>query len=234
MCNICVLFAMPFEIQPLTEEKRVVYPFNKSIPQPQNGNFRLAICGQSGSGKSVLLINLLKEYRLHYPKIVIFSPNVSQFKLNFGKHMSKHDLLYERFNPETIKKHFNKTMRRNRNEDVKRKPLLMVFDDVLSVLQKMPFFKRMMLISRKENISLIFTTHKFSETKPIIRQNLTHLILMSSTRRELQLVGSYIGADKDELIDSYFDTPAQLRYGFLYIIINPMSVFLNFSDKQLM
>jgi len=224
---------MPFDILPLQSEKQEVYPFNKSIPQPQDGNFRLAIVGQSGSGKSVLLINLLKEYRLYYPKIVIFSPNVSQFKLNFGKHMSKHDVLYEKFNSETIKQHFNKTMARNRSQHLTRKPMLMVFDDTLDVLQKDPFFKRMMLISRKENISLIFTTHKFTFVSPLIRQNLTHLILLSSTRRELQLVASYIGADKEELIEAYFDTPAQQRYGFLYIILNPMSVFLKFTDKQL-
>jgi len=91
----------------------------------------------------------------------------------------------------------------------------------------------MMIISRKENISLIWTIHKFTFVSPLIRQNLTHLILLSSTRRELQLVASYIGADKEELIEAYFDTPAQQRYGFLYIILNPMSVYLKFTDKQL-
>jgi thymidine kinase len=223
---------MPFKIVPLKKEEQIDYPFSPSIPQPQNGNFRICISAQSGAGKSVLLINLLKEYRKYYKKIVVFSPNVSQFKLNFGSSMTRHDMLYEKFDSEDIKKHFKKSMTRNRT-DKKKQPMILVFDDTLDILQKDPFFKRMMLISRKEHISLIFTTHKFTFISPLIRQNLTHLILLSSTKRELQLVASYIGSDKDELIEAYFDTPAVQRFNFLYIILNPLSVILNFSDKQL-
>jgi len=224
---------MPFEIKPLNEGKKEIYPFSPSIPQPQNGNFRLCICGQSGSGKSVLLINLLKEYRKYYKKIVVFSPNVSQFKLNFGSSMTRHDMLYEKFDSLDIKKHFKKSMARNRT-DKKRQPMLLVFDDTLDILQKDPFFKRMMLISRKENVSLIFTTHKFTFISPLIRQNLTHLILLSSTKRELQLVAAYVGSDKEEMVQSYFESPAVQRFNFLYIILNPLTVILNFSDKQLL
>ena len=222
---------MPFNIEPLLNEKQIITGLNPSIPQPQNGNFRLAIIGQSGSGKSVLLLNLLKAYRTYYEKIVVFTPNVSQFKLNFGPIMTTHDVLYEKYSQKEVKKHFNKSMKRNRSNK-KRKPMIMVFDDALDMIQKDPFFKRMMLISRKEEVSLIFTTHKFTFVKPLIRQNLSNIVILSTTPMELNLVSRYIGTDSKSLQEAW--KRAEGLYQFLYIILNPLTVILNFSDIVLL
>ena len=222
---------MPFIIEPLLNEKKIITGLNPSVPQPQNGNFRLAIIGQSGSGKTVLLINLLKEYRKYYEKIVVFTPNVSQFKLNFGPYMTTHDVLYEKYSQKEVKKHFNKSMKRNRSNK-KRKPMIMVFDDALDMIQKDPFFKRMMLISRKEEVSLIFTTHKFTFISPLIRQNLSNIVLLSTTPMELNLVSRYIGTDSKSLQEAW--KRAEGLYQFLYIILNPLTVILNFSDIVLL
>ena len=222
---------MPFNIEPLLNEKQIITGLNPSIPQPQNGNFRLAIIGQSGSGKTVLLLNLLKAFRTYYEKIVVFTPNVSQFKLNFGPIMTTHDVLYEKYSQKEVKKHFNKSMKRNRSNK-KRKPMIMVFDDALDMIQKDPFFKRMVLISRKEEVSLIWSMHKFNFISPLIRQNLSNIILLSTTPMELNLVSRYIGTDSKSLQEAW--KRAEGLYQFLYIILNPLTVILNFSDIVLL
>lgn len=225
---------MPFNIVPLKDQKPMHVPFNKSIPLPEEGGFRVLISAASGQGKTVLLLNLMKEYRKFFKKFVVWSPNLRQYKRHFSRVMTKHDVMYEQFKEADLRHHFDKAVARNRKRPKRVTPQLFVFDDVLSVIAKNDFFQEIMLTARKENVSLIFTIHKYTFAPPIIRMNATHTILMSSTKIELGLLAQYVGVARDDMIAAWEDSGAEEKFSFLYIVMNPAAVYFKFSDKKLL
>ena len=224
---------MPFNVKPFKNNSfNLKTNYNKSIPQPQNGGFRLMITGASGSGKTILGMNLLVEMRKFFKKIMIFTPNTSQYEKNFSKYMTRHDHLISDFKEEILEKHYKKMVKRNRKRKKSDTPMLVYLDDMLTLVQNSQIFKDLMLCSRKENLSLVFTTHKYTFSNPLIRQNLTHFILMTSNKIELRLIAQYLGIDKEDMY-KYWNDNIKKKFDFLYIIVNPLQIFYKFSDKRL-
>lgn len=91
-----------------------------------------------------------------------------------------------------------------------------------------------MLTARKENVSLIFTAHKYTFATPIIRQNLTHTILMTTNRIELRTLAAYLGFEGDDLIKAWNDSGAEKKFSFLYFTHDPAEAYLKFTDKKLL
>lgn len=225
-----------FKIKPLKEPRPVQTNYNKNLPQPVEGNnLRIGVFGASGSGKSVLLLNMLiYGFRKYFKKVVIFSFNLGQFKRHFSKLMTKHDVMYENFEEKTLRRHFEKAVARNRKRPKRITPVCFIFDDVLTIAQKSDLFKEILLVGRKEHISLIVSQHKLTQADPLVRQNLTHIILMSTTDMELRLLGQYLSIDGKDLIDAWHSSGAKEKFSFLHIITNPASVFFEFSGKKLL
>lgn len=213
-----------FDILPLQEDSKRERTISKSIPQPV---FRTLICASSGSGKTTLLIRLLCEYKKEIHKVVIFTPNVSQFiKKEFVECMDSHDMMYEDFDEDTVRHHFKKQYKRNRDKTKIKKECIFVFDDTIDFIKKNMFFKELFLISRKEGISLIFTAHKFSFVPLLIRQNLTHMVLLSTNRRELNNIAEYTSKTGQELMDLW--KSRQGRFDFLYFNFTNGKIVVNF------
>ena len=225
-----------FKIKPLKEARSTPTNYNKNLSQPLEGNFRLGIFGQSGAGKTVLLLNMLMYgFRKYFKKIVVFSFNISQFKKHFSKLMTKHDVLFQQYDEKTLQHHFDKQVARNRKRPKRVTPLLLIFDDMLSVVQKSPLFKEIMLVGRKEFTSIVYTAHKMAgQTDPLVRQNTTHIVLLSTTDMELRLLGQYLSIDGKDLIDAWHSSGAKEKFSFLHILTNPASVFFEFSGKKLL
>ena len=225
---------MPFHIKPLKDQARQHFPFNNSIPAPIEGGFRLGVFAASGGGKSVLLLNLLKEYRRYFKKVIVWSFNLRQYRRHFGKLMTKHDILYTEYKEPDLRHHFQKAVARNVKRPKRITPVLMIFDDMLSVISKSPYFMEIMLTARKENVSIIFTAHKYTFAPPIIRQNLTHTILMTTNRIELRTLAAYLGFEGDDLIKAWHDSGAEKKFAFLYFTHDPASAYFKFTDKKLL
>jgi len=224
---------MPFHIKPLKDQPKQHFPFNKSIPRPVEGGFRLGIFGASGSGKSVLLLNLLLEYRKYMKKFVIWAPNLRQYKRHFAKKMTKHDVMYEQFRESDLKHHYEKAVARNRKRPKRITPLCFVFDDQITMISKSSYFQSIMLTARKENVSLVFTAHKYSFAPPLIRQNLTDTVLMTTNKLELGLLASYLGIEREDLIKAWVDSGAEEKFAFLHLTQDPAAVYFKFTDKKL-
>ena len=90
-----------------------------------------------------------------------------------------------------------------------------------------------MLTARKENINLVFTAHKYSFAPPIIRQNLTDTVLMTTNKLELGLLASYLGIEREDLINAWADSGADEKFAFLHLTQDPAAVFFKFTDKKL-
>ena len=130
--------------------------------------------------------------------------------------------------------HYKKAVARNRQFPKKRTPTLFLFDDALDELQRSRMFQELMVVSRKENVSIIITAHKFTVATPLARNNMTHFVILSTNTMELRLIASYLGVAADELVHAWNHGPGKKRFEFLYVIANPTSVFYSFTDRRLM
>lgn len=234
---VCKEMSSPaFKIKPLKEARSTPTNYNKNLPQPLEGNFRIGVFGASGQGKSVLLLNMLMYgFRKHFLKIIVFSFHIGQFKKHFSKLMTKHDVMFEKYDEKTLKHHFDKQVARNRKRPKRVTPLLLIFDDMLQVVQKSPLFKEILLVGRKESVSIVYTAHKMSgQTDMLVRQNTTHFVVLSTTDMELRLLGQTLSIPGQDLIDAWHSSGAKEKFSFLHIITNPASVFFEFSGKKLL
>ncbi len=222
---------MVFIVKPLPRETHQAAKYNKSLPQPQGGSWRVGICGASNGGKTTLAIRMIQEMRGHFSKIVLFTPNSTQWEKNIK--FGKHDVIIQGFDEAKMKHHFMKQVNRNR-AGKKKLNVAFCFDDCLDALQRSDFFDELMVISRKEHVCILYLMHRFCTASAMTRMNTTHYILLSTNSLELNLLARYLSIDAKTLIKKYNESKAPARFNFLYIHTNPCMVFENFSDKQLM
>jgi len=143
-------------------------------------------------------------------------------------------MMYEGYDEKAVVMHYQKAVARNRMYPRKRTPTLFLFDDALDDLQKSRMFQDLMVVSRKENVSLIITAHKFTMATPLARNNMTHFVIISTNTMELRLIATYLGVEADKLIDAWMKGPGAHRFKFFYIKANPAEVYASFSDKRLL
>ena len=224
---------MPYEIKALPKETFPKTKYSKSLPQPVAGAFRVAMCGCSGSGKTTATIRMIQEMRPEFRRIIVWAPDISQYKRNLKKMMNRHDKLIEGYSDESLKEEYGKQMARMRA----KKPMiktLFVLDDCIQAVQKSPYFEELNVVSRKSRVSLIYVFHKFTSASPIARANMTHLCLFSTSHMELSLVCRYLGLEYEKLKNAYDESRAKERFRFVYVSCNPAAVFESFSDKRLL
>ncbi len=223
---------MPFKISPLREAKdRTDYGFSPSIPQPQHGSFRVLLAGSTGSGKSTILVRLVEQYKRFFKKTVIWSPALEQFKNNLK--FNKHDKLHSQWTEQTMTRVYAKHVARNK-KTLKRNHLLLVFDDNIIDIGKNAKFIETLLNGRKQGVSFLMTTQRYALAAPVIRQNLSHVLLLSSTNNELRLLANYLGLPEKDLLKLWYCNVSPKKYAFMYIHHNPPRIQLSFTDKTLM
>ena len=166
---------------------------------------RILIIGGSGSGKTNLLLNLIKEQD-DIDKIYLYGKDLSEPKYEF--------LIKKRENVGI--NHFNDPNAfiecSNRKDDVyqniddynpsrKRKSLI-VFDDMIADIMSNKKFqtiiKELFIRCRKLNISLVFITQFYFSVPKDVRLNSTHYLIMKiNKRKELQNITINHFADID-------------------------------------
>jgi len=163
--------------------------------------FRIAIIGNSGSGKTSLLVNLilLKEYYgddFEGENIFIISGSVDQddkiqtmikikeipYQHIFKKfNENKIQVLYDFIKDEALKE---------MNKGIKRR--LIIFDDISfsGGLKDKEYgiISEMVCNCRKINVSLIFTSQKYTQLSTTIRSQLTGAIFYIMNDKELKLI----------------------------------------------
>ena len=78
-----------------------------------------------------------------------------------------------------------------RNRRTKRRNyVLFVFDDFISSIGNNSRFIEILLNGRKEGVSILLTNQRHAMAAPVIRQNLSHVLLLTSTNNELRLLAS--------------------------------------------
>jgi hypothetical protein len=183
--------------------------------------FRLLICGESGCGKTNLLMNLIYNY-LYYNKIYIYAKDLTE---------SKYQMLQEFF------EEVNETMKDKTGEDFqvatfssskdeivnvddldKEYQNLIIFDDFVTEADQHLIID-LFIRSRKKNCSLIYLTQSYFSTPKDIRLQCNYFIFYNiSNERELSEIqrDHCLDIDKDTF-KTYFNKATLEPYNFFLI-----------------
>lgn len=196
---------------------------NRHVLAPQ-WPFRLLICGQTGCGKTNLLLNLILNY-LYYNKLYIYAKDLSEPKYEFLQEFfdEVHEKLREKYeddNDDIMIAQFSDKKEEIINVDDLDKDCqnLFVFDDFVNESDQsliIDLFTR----GRKKNASVIYLTQSYFTTPKDIRLQCNYFIFfgINNHREVLEIQRDHCtGVMKDEFM-SYYQTATNEPYSFLMI-----------------
>lgn len=177
--------------------------------QSFHSGFNLLINGSSGSGKTNLLVNLMKSqndrkkgirrsFKRIFDNVIVISPSLKTLKDDIYKGL-KHK--YTTFDEETLEI-INDVLDEaeesyDEDEDETPKKTLLIMDDCGSMLKggmKEKMFNHLVKNRRHRHLSIICITQKFKDASTSHRSNLTHFIFFKP-RNEMEMTAIY-----DEMI----------------------------------
>ena len=216
---------------------------------------RSILLGPSGSGKGVLLQNMILDiYKKCFERIYIFSPsiNVDHTWLPVKKHISdtidkkdnEPNFYYDSYDPESLEaiiesqtKIVEYQKKHNHNRIFQILIIVDDFADSPDFSRQSKLLHSLFTRGRHSGISTIVSTQKFSAIHPIIRVNATELFVFrlrnyQDTSMFLEEMGGMI--DKKTLLDIY-KLATKEAYSFLYVKLNAKSLdnmfMINYNKK---
>ena len=159
-----------------------------------NDTFRMLICGNSGSGKTNLLLHMLLSL-LYYDEIFFYAKNLNQEKyqilIDEMNRISKdlgHDVM-------TISNDAIITINNLGYEDSQK---LVIFDDYVSEKNQREIIDYF-IQGRHKNCSVIYLSQSFYKTPRDIRLNCSHYCIYDfPSSRERNMISSELGVDKEK------------------------------------
>ena len=198
-----------------------VYEFKHSNSQSQNKHplapqwpFRLLICGNSGSGKTNLLLNLIYDY-VYFNKIYLYAKDLEEDKyqdliqsINCLEEKSGQDILFAS---------------NDKNDIVEVDDLdpnymnLVIFDDFVTEKDQKKI-EDLFVRGRKRNASIVYISQSYFNTPKIIRLNCNYFAFFKCCNRsEIGRIGQNHASDlKEYKFLNYFNR-ATKDHGFLLI-----------------
>ena len=154
---------------------------------------QILVCGKSGSGKTLSVINLLTNPKLlkgAFDYVLFFSGIHPDKEMIKGLNL-KDDCIKVDFEEEDVKKILDKMQAscKKSSGDLSKVPsVLFFFDDILA---NKNFLKSNTLVklattSRHYNISVIYLTQYYKRLPPVVRTNCSYFIVFGSCLSELE------------------------------------------------
>lgn len=150
--------------------------------------------GRSGSGKSVLLSNLLAKrqfYGGYYDEIYLFSGSPDDI-FDDLKIPKKHRFDKPKQWDAKIKKIMDKQQSVIKKKGIHKSPcLLVIFEDIINHgrwMRTSPYFTKLFIANRHWNISTWITTQSWTKVPRVCRINANHVFFFKSTEGETDLL----------------------------------------------
>ena len=216
------------DIKPiLTKNKKAKHNNYNLIPSYPN---RTLFVAPTGSGKSVVIVNLLtrKRYLRNFFDVILFySPNVNyeeehiEIKIKNEKAEIKFE---EKFKEKEFGAMVHKLMKEQKELKDKKKPMkkiLIILDDFASdkKVMKSKTLKDLFFAGRKYGICVWVTSQYYKIVPPDIRTNAEHLVIFSrQPSSELKKIAEEISIGKytKKKIIEIFDEISTIDYSFLH------------------
>ena len=217
---------------------------------------RALLCGPSGSGKGVLLSNMILDiYRGCFSRIYLFSPSIhvdytwhpvkdyieKEMKV---QHTEEEPIYFGDYDPDALENIINtqhKIITYMKKEGRKKLyQILIVIDDFAddeSFSKRSKLLNQLYIRGRHNMISTITSTQKFRAIGNIIRINITELyVFRLRNQHDLEAFIEEVSAlaDKKTLLDIY-NLATKEDYSFLYVKLNSKSknnmFFIKFNQR---
>lgn len=197
----------------------------------QNAGFCYIATAPAGSGKTNLIINLLKNknmYRHKFDRIFWFSPSAHTAPIPIPD-----EQIIEGYDCETVDKIIDDINEESEDSDEEgsSKNILFIFDDCVSDLKKSDKTLSKLVRNRRHKIrggslSLMFTTQMLNAVPTTIRRACTGLfVFMTNSDKERKIIKEeYINLPSrvsEKLMDIVFSEP----HAFMYIHTNKQKIW---------
>jgi hypothetical protein len=200
---------------------------NKFVPQ---WPFRLLICGETGCGKTNLVINLVRRY-LYFHKIYIFAKDLNEPKYTDLKEFfeevdntikEKYDLEYQTATFSTEVTPLDELDPSNQN--------LVIFDDFVTD-KNHDLIEEYFARGRKKNASMIYISQSYCKTPTFIRLQCDYFIFYNMRTVDMRSIISNkgIGIEIDEL-RKYYNKSIKEKYSFFMIDLRDRNFRKNFRN----
>lgn len=203
------------------------------LPKPP---FCLCLVAPTKSGKSNLIVNLLKNsyfgYDEIFKEIYYISPTVgideTLRSINEDDDIIKIDDEDDLKYLDDILNDIVKSQKSKPKEE--REPVLIVLDDCLDYLKKSKRLDSLPSYSRHYNISIIITSQVYNALPTKLRKNASsYLIARIYNNKDLQNIEEEIGANFHDFRNNY-DKATKEKYSFLYIDNRNIELWRNFDE----
>lgn len=196
----------------------------------QNANFCYIITAPPGSGKTNLIINLLKNknmYRHKFDKIYWFSPSAHTAPIPIPE-----DQIIEGYDCSTVDEIIDSINDESDDEDDEgcNKNILFIFDDCVSDLKKSDKTLAQLAWNRRHKIrggslSIIFTTQMLNAIPTTIRRACTGLfVFMTNSENEREIIKKEFINLPSGLAEQLMDIVFSEEHAFLFIHTNKQKI----------
>jgi hypothetical protein len=230
----------PLEILPV---KRPTNKTKFKIPPPLlEPPFTYVFVAPTKSGKSVMVVNLLKNINLGYKdvfdQIYYISPTV-MFDDTLNKAVADDDeiiKIHEEEDLENIDFILDDIVKEQKEAIIKDKEkaphILVVLDDMLSYFKNNSRLDKLPALSRHYQISFIVTTQVFSGGLPTkLRKNASaYMVFQIYNNKDLKVFEEEIGSNFGSDFMENYHKATKDKYNFLYVNNREMELYHNFKD----
>ena len=201
------------------EDKR----YKQHYPFMPSDRFRMLICGNSGSGKTNLLLHMLMKPLLINEEIYLYARNLEQDKYKLL--IEKMRLLSDKFKYEILHTSNDEItpVTEMEHEDNQK---LVIFDDYVcdkNQRQIIDYF----IQGQHKNWSVIYLSQSFYKTPKDIRLNCSHYCLFEfPSSREANSISSELGTDKE-----IYKKATREPFSFLFVDKPKKRIAKNFNGN---
>ena len=196
--------------------------FKQRYPFMPNDTFRMLICGNSGSGKTNLLLHMLLSL-LCYDEIFLYAKNLDQ---------EKYQILIDEMNKISKELGFDIITISNdkiipiNNLGYEDNQKIIIFDDYVCEKNQREIVDYF-IQGRHKNCSVIYLSQSFYKTPRDIRLNCSHYCIYEfPSSRERNMISSELGVDKEQ-----FKKATKKPFSFLYVDKPRKKVKRNFTGE---
>ncbi len=191
--------------------------------------FRLLLTGASASGKSQVVLNLMKKknfYRGYFDIVMLISPTCNkddtQKLLNINPNNTCQDLDYKApLFLEHIFKTQDSIINENKGDISKAPKVLIILDDIISskIFLNSPQYKNLLIAGRHSGISSITLSQKYNAIPRINRLNMSNIMVFPSSLSELDIISDEYCPPNTSKRDfmQLMQYATGEKYSFLYI-----------------